>query len=91
MPIEYEVRVALEPVWDDVLKRKIQASDGNRMPVTHPIAYTSGSQTFSGNRPLGSINSYPVPPPLNYKKHSSEQRFAQPTKEDNNNKIRYHT
>jgi hypothetical protein len=32
------------------------------------------------------IHSAPAPP---YKKHSSEQLFAQPTKGDNNNKTRY--
>jgi hypothetical protein len=32
-----------------------------------------------------------VPPALPYKKHSSEQMFAQPTKEDNNNNIKYHS
>jgi hypothetical protein len=29
-------------------------------------------QTVSGHRPLGSVNSSPVPPTLHYKKHSSE-------------------
>jgi hypothetical protein len=51
--------------------------------------YTSGPQTFWGHRSLGSINSPPVLPALPYKRHSSEYRFAQPTKEHNNNKIRY--
>jgi hypothetical protein len=37
---------------------------------------------FSGHCPLGSINSSPVPPALPYKKYSSEQRFAQPAKEN---------
>jgi hypothetical protein len=51
--------------------------------------YCSGSQTFSAHDPLGSINSPPVPLALPNKKHYSQQRFAQPTKEDNDNKIRY--
>jgi hypothetical protein len=54
-----------------------------------PRFCASGFQTFSVHRPLGSINSTPVSPALPYKKHSSEQRFAQPTEEDNNNAMRY--
>jgi hypothetical protein len=53
--------------------------------LKHSATETSGTQTFSDHRPLGSIN--PVPPALSYKKHSSDQRFAQPTKEDNKIKI----
>jgi hypothetical protein len=40
--------------------------------------------------PPGSSSISPVPPALPYIKHSLEQRCAQSTTEDNNNKIRYH-
>jgi hypothetical protein len=49
--------------------------------VKVPI-YNIGSQIFSGYRSLGFINSSPVPHALPYKKHSSEQLFAHPIKED---------
>jgi hypothetical protein len=52
--------------------------------LKHLVIETSGSQTFSGHRPVG----YPVPPALSYIKHSTDQRLAQPTKEDNYNKIK---
>jgi hypothetical protein len=42
--------------------------------LMHSVNETSGSETFSG---------HPVPPALSYKKHSSDQRFAQPSKEHN--------
>jgi hypothetical protein len=57
-------------------------------PYNFETLHSSGSQTFLGHCPLDSINSSPVSPALPYKKHSSEQQFAQPTKEDNNNKIK---
>jgi hypothetical protein len=41
---------------------------------------------FEPPAPLGSINLTPVHHALRYIKHSSEQRFAHPSKEDNNNK-----
>jgi hypothetical protein len=53
------------------------------------MLYRKGSQTFLGHRLLAPIKSSQVLPALPYEMHSSEERFTQPTKGDNE-KIRYY-